>query len=178
MSLTYNVCFLYLSDVKHIISLRIHAVFLLTLTDTFTAFNPTWTHHERFSSSDPYNGSSDTRHAKSGLHVVSRDVKTSSILAFHYCYIPGYKLHINKFHKGPRGHEHTQASRVLVRRDVGSFLSIPVKRRRKAAHVPKSVPKQRNVLLLNQGKIVRSSSLSECEDSSVSSSHSDHSECN
>ena len=26
----------------------------------------------------------DTRHAKSGLHVVSRDVKTSSILAFHY----------------------------------------------------------------------------------------------
>ena len=29
----------------------------------------------------------DTRHAKSGLHVVSRDVKTSSILAFHYILI-------------------------------------------------------------------------------------------
>ena len=84
MSSAYNVCFLYLSDVKHIISLRIHAVSIVTLIDAFTAFNPIWTHHEHFSSPNPYIGSWDTRHAKSGLHVVSRDVNPSSILAFHY----------------------------------------------------------------------------------------------
>ena len=92
MSSAYNVCFLYLSDVKHIISLRIHAVSIVTLIDAFTAFNPIWTHHEHFSSPNPYIGSWDTRHAKSGLHVVSRDVNPTSILASHYiCYIPGYK---------------------------------------------------------------------------------------
>ena len=84
MSSAYNVCFLYLSDVKHIISLRIHAVSIVTLIDAFTAFNPIWTHHEHFSSPNPYIGSWDTRHAKSGLHVVSRDVSPTSILAFHY----------------------------------------------------------------------------------------------
>ena len=84
MSSAYNVCFLYLSDVKHIISLRIHAVSIVTLIDAFTAFNPMWTHHEHFSSPNPYIGSWDARHAKSGLHVVSRDVTPTSILAFHY----------------------------------------------------------------------------------------------
>ena len=61
LPLPCDVCFLCLTDVKHVISLRIHAVSLLTLIDTFTTFNLTLTHHERSLSSDPYLGSSDTR---------------------------------------------------------------------------------------------------------------------